>query len=253
MLKIKAWFQAHWLRVKVFFQRLTKKKVIPIVEPTETTQQEESITETQISSFPSTNVVNPPVGSSIHAELAADIQTNSEKINAIQKTLEEQMPAPVIQLKQRIVNFLDYNGDGKIDLKDAGDFMRDFITMLAGVLTGIAFLMSDQIKLWITSGDINWTVIMGIIAAAAISAFGAIVKRKWAEADNIHRIQLNNANTAIQTAKNLLQQQELGHQTQLHTKDLYYLSLLKSQENKASLLQGQLQLANDIKNGVLNK
>ena len=33
--------------------------------------------------------------------------------------------------------------DGKIDLKDAGDFMRDFITMLAGVLTVSTGLAAD--------------------------------------------------------------------------------------------------------------
>jgi hypothetical protein len=245
--KVKIWWASLVLKFKSFFDKY--KKVKPVAEPTQTN---ETKAETVIESFPQNNVANPPAGLPNAVQNAADIKTNSEKMDKVMVELKKMIPPEVISFGERLKRFLDWNNDGVLDAKDAGRFFTDLLLIFLGVLTGISVLMGDKILAWIDTGVPNYTVIVGTILGLFISAAGALLRRKWAESASNNEQKITALSSAVQTGKNLLQQSDLQHQAELYAKDLYYLNLIKITENKAALLQGQLQLANDIKKMVLD-
>ena len=249
--KAKDWFKwvGNWIwyyirlpfyKLRTFLYNLMHKEVKKI------TQNEETIGKTKIESFPQNNVAKPTEGNLNAKKNAADIKTNSEKIAVIQTELKSLCP-DIVNFKQRVIRFLDWNDDGKLDIKDVGRFFEDLLLILLGALTVVTATMYDKIMDWINSGSPNYTVIMGTIVSVFIAAVGALIRRKWAQASQTNEQKIGLLTTMVQTGKNLIQQMDLQHQTDLYAKDLDYLNQIKAIENNAAQLQGQLQLANDMK------
>jgi hypothetical protein len=146
------------------------------------------------------------------------------------------------QIKEELVEKLDYNHDGKTDGNDVKAFFKDWSIVIVGILI---FSLSDaqnEIMQMIEAGSFNWAFLLKLVGTAAITSFFYLVKK----AMDKEKVDLSNA---LEAAKNKINDM----MSDVACMKLDHLLEIKNMENGHNIIKLQLEGALKMKDMELNR